>query len=64
MQCQRCAGDRLVKAGRDRASRQLWRYAACGHRWTERNGSAFSGYHFPDEVIALAVRWYLHYRLS
>ncbi|PLS77446.1 MAG: IS6 family transposase [Chloroflexi bacterium] len=24
----------------------------------------FSGYRFPDEVIALAVRWYLRYRLS
>ena len=26
--------------------------------------SAFSGYHFPDEIIALAVRWYLRFRLS
>jgi transposase-like protein len=24
----------------------------------------FSGYRFPDEVIALAVRWYLRFRLS
>jgi transposase-like protein len=31
---------------------------------TVRSGSAFSGYRFPDEVIALAVRWYLRYRLS
>jgi transposase-like protein len=31
---------------------------------TTRSGSAFSGYRFPDEVIALAVRWYLRYRLS
>jgi IS6 family transposase len=28
------------------------------------HGSAFSGYRFPEEVIALAVRWYLRYRLS
>ena len=29
-----------------------------------RTGSAFRGYRFPDEVIALAVRWYLRFRLS
>ncbi len=64
MRCNRCAGERLVKAGRDRAGRQVWRCAACGRRRTERSGSAFSGYRFPQEVIALAVRWYLRYRLS
>jgi transposase, IS6 family len=64
MRCDRCAGERLVRAGRDRAGRQVWRCAACGRRRTERSGSAFSGYRFPDEVIALAVRWYLRYRLS
>src|SRR5262249_39820320 len=26
--------------------------------------SAFHGYRFPEEVIALSVRWYLRYRLS
>jgi transposase-like protein len=31
---------------------------------TTRSTSAFRGYRFPDEVIALAVRWYLRYRLS
>ena len=64
MRCERCAGERLVKAGRDRARRQLWRCVACGRRRTERSGSALSGYRFPDEAIALAVRWYLRYRLS
>ena len=29
-----------------------------------RSGSAFCGYRFPDELIAIAVRWYLRYRLS
>ena len=27
-------------------------------------GSAFAGYHFPAEVITVAVRWYLRYGLS
>ena len=64
MRCDRCAGERFTKAGRDRARRQLYRCSGCGRRVTERTGSAFSGYRFPDEVIALAVRWYLRYRLS
>src|SRR5215211_8049258 len=64
MRCDRCAGERFTKAGRDRARRQLYRCIGCGRRVTARTGSAFSGYRFPDEVIALAVRWYLRYRLS
>ncbi len=64
MRCDRCAGERLARAGRDRAERQVWRCAACGRRRTARSGSAFSGYRFPDEVIALSVRWYPRYRLS
>jgi len=31
---------------------------------TAHSTSAFSGYRFPDDVIALAVRWYLRFRLS
>jgi len=30
---------------------------------TERSTSAFSGYRFPDDIIALAVRWYVRFRL-
>jgi transposase, IS6 family len=64
MQCDRCAGDQFTKAGRDRHGRQLYRCHMGGRRITARSSSAFSGYRFPDEVIALAVRWYLRYRLS
>jgi transposase-like protein len=64
MQCDRCAGETCTKAGRDRLGRQLWRCQACGRRLTTRSASAFSGYRFPDEIIALAVRWYLRFRLS
>jgi transposase-like protein len=28
------------------------------------DGSAFTGFRFPPEVIVLAVRWYLRYGLS
>ncbi len=64
MQCERCLGEQFTKAGRDRHDRQLYCCRVCGRRITARSCSAFSGYRFPDEVIALAVRWYLRYRLS
>jgi transposase-like protein len=64
MQCDRCAGETFTKAGRDRLGRQLWRCRACARRLTTRSASAFSGYRFPDEILALAVRWYLRFRLS
>jgi transposase-like protein len=64
MQCVGCGSERLARAGYDRQGQQRYRCARCGRRQTTRSGSAFSGYHFPDTVIALAVRWYLTYRLS
>ncbi len=62
MRCQGCAGEQFVKAGRDRAGRQMYQCGACGRRQTERSTSAFCGYRFPDDIIALAVRWYLRFR--
>src|SRR5688572_16398405 len=64
MRCERCAGERFTNAGRDRSQRPLCRCRECGRRVTARTGSAFRGYRFPDAVIALAVRWYLRFRLS
>ncbi len=63
MRCERCAGERFVKGGRDRVGRQIYQCSSCGRRQTERSLSAFYGYRFPDDVIALAVRWYLRFRL-
>jgi transposase, IS6 family len=52
-------------AGRAHApQRQRWRCGACRRRFTARSASAFSGHRSPDDVIALAVRWYARYRLS
>jgi transposase-like protein len=64
MQCDRCGGEQFTKAGRDRQERQVSRCRTCGRRSTARSGSAFSGYRFPEEIIALAVRHSLRYRLS
>ena len=63
MRCQRCQGEQFVKAGFDRLQRQILCCTRCARRQTERSISAFRGYQFPDAIIALAVRWYLRYRL-
>ena len=63
MQCQRCEGRHFTKAGRDRSGRQIYQCATCARRQTDRSASAFRKYRFPDDIIALAVRWYLRFRL-
>jgi transposase-like protein len=42
----------------------MYACTACQRRQTAHSASAFHGYRFPEEVIALSVRWYLRYRLS
>ncbi len=68
MQCDRCVGERFTMARRDRHGRQIYRCGACERRMTARSRSALTQrvprYRFPDDIIALAVRWYLRYRLS
>jgi transposase-like protein len=63
MRCVRCGGERFSKAGRDGDQRQRFRCRTCQARQTARTSSPFAGYRFPDAIIALAVRWYLQYRL-
>src|SRR3979411_1714081 len=44
-----------------------WPAIPLGRLWagfTRRSSSAFSHRAFPDDIIALAVRWYVRYRLS
>lgn len=62
--CIQCESERTRKDGQTRLGGQRWRCTACGRRFTARSTSAFSNHGFPDDVIALAVRWYIHYRLS
>jgi len=63
MRCVRCDGEQLVRAGRDREGQQRYRCSGCGRRQGEGSASPFHGYRFPADIIALAVRWYLYYRL-
>jgi len=64
MQCIRCGSERTRRDGETRLGGQRWRCNECRRRFTARSASAFSHHGFPDDVIALAVRWYVRYRLS
>ena len=64
MECIRCGSERTRKDGQTRLGGQCWRCNECHRRFTARSTSAFSHHAFPDDVIALAVRWYVRYRLS
>ncbi len=64
MACVRCSSEATRRDGHTPLGGQRWRCDRCGRRFTARSVSAFSGHCFPDEVIALAVRWYARFRLS
>src|SRR6478609_6311005 len=62
--CLECGAVATRRNGRDRQGRPIRQCLGCRRRFTALTGTPFSGYRFPPEVIALAVRWYLRYRLS
>ena len=64
VQCIRCRSEATRRDGKTRLGGQRWRCADCQRRFTARSPSAFSRHGTPDDVIALAVRWYVRYRLS
>lgn len=64
MSCPRCNSEAVTKDGTTQLGGQRFRCSQCGRRFTQRSSSAFSRRGFPDDIIALAVRWYVRYRLS
>src|SRR5688572_27651351 len=62
--CPACGADSARKHGRDRKGAQVHRCGACRRSFTALSATPFSGYRFPPDVIALAARWYVRYRLS
>jgi transposase-like protein len=64
MLCRRCSSEAVTKDGTTLLGGQRFRCSDCCRRFTRRSSSAFSGRAFPDDIIALAVRWYVRYRLS
>ncbi len=61
--CPGCGSAATRKDGRDRCGQQRFRCGTCRRRFSPLSATPFSGYRFPPDVIALAVRWYLRYRL-
>src|SRR5690348_15109820 len=64
MECIRCGSSATRRDGQTRLGGQRWRCQRCRRRFTARSTSAFSRHNLSDDLIALAVRWYLRYRLS
>ena len=64
VECPGCGLAETRRNGRDRRGQQRFRCDACRRRFTALTGTPCSGYRFPPDVIALAVRWYLRFRLS
>src|ERR1700704_392030 len=64
MACPRCRSVIVTKDGNTQLGGQRFRCSQCGRRFTRRSDSAFSCRAFPDDIIVLAVRWYIRYRLS
>src|SRR4051812_42489356 len=64
MPCPRCNWEVVTKDGTTQLGGQRFRCSHCARRFTRPSISAFSRRAFPDDVIALAVRWYVRYRLS
>jgi transposase-like protein len=62
--CMQCESESTRRDGYTRLGGQRWRCRDCRRRFTARSASAFSRRGSADEVIALAVRWYVRYRLS
>ena len=62
--CPHCSNARTHKDGQGRAKRQRYRCSACRRSFTNRTGTPFANHRWPHDVIVMAVRWYLRFRLS
>ena len=62
--CSHCSSTSTHKDGRDRAKRQRYRCSKCRRSFTDRTRVPFANHRWPQDVIAMAVRWYFRYRLS
>ena len=61
MACIRCGSETIRKDGQTRLGGQRWRCNVCQRRFTAHSKTAFAYHSFPNDVIALAVRWYVPY---
>ncbi len=64
--CPTCGAVVTQKDGADRRSGQRFRCVGCRRcrrRFMATTGTPIAGYRFPSDIIGLAVRWHLRYRL-
>jgi transposase-like protein len=64
MTCIRCGSEATRKDGQTRLGGHCWRCHRWRRRFTARSMRAFTRHGFPDDVIGLAISWYVCYRLS
>jgi transposase-like protein len=62
--CPSCHQRTTKRDGYDVAGRQRYHFRPCQQDFTALSTSAFSGYHWPADVILMAVRWYCSLLLS
>src|SRR5262245_1721451 len=62
--CSSCPCATAMRHGHDRAGRQRFLCLGCRRTFTADSAAAFAGYHWPADVILMAVRWSLTHPLS
>lgn len=62
--CPTCQRDTPMRHGHDRTGRQRFLCNGCRRTFTADSTTGFAGYHWPPDVILMAVRWYLSHPLS
>jgi transposase-like protein len=62
--CPHCHGSARKKDGHPSPITQRYRCHVCQRTFTDRTGTPFAGYRWPQAILLLAVRWYCSYRLS
>src|SRR5215470_3871188 len=62
--CPSCQHPATKPDGYDATGRQRYHCCPCQQDFTVHSSSVFSGYHWPSDVILMAVRWYCSLPLS
>ena len=65
MACPDCASTATTRRkGRTALGYRRFRYQACRRRFNERTGTPFNDLQYPTDIVLLAVRWRLRYKLA
>lgn len=64
MNCPHCDSKTIAKKGKTSLGYQSYKCSSCERKFNERTGTEFNFLEYPTDVVLLAVRWYLMYKLS